>query len=467
MTRRWWRLLAAGWLLLGVHALAAEPAAPAAPAAPVKADGPSPVVPALDNPAPAAPAAAVPATPLDLPALITRVRPAVVSLVAFDPAKALPGTGTGFLVAPDRIITCRHVFAGCDRVDVRFDDGSSSHVAGLLAENRDWDVALLRVDPPAPAKAVPLKVSADLPVEGETVLIIGGPLGFEWTSTPGIVSAVRALPGLGMVVQHTAPISPGSSGSPVVNRLGDVIGVQQATITSNDNKAVAAGQSLNFAVPGARVVALAPGPLRTLVDCAGEVRAEWRATVTGLLDKCSLRPFSCSDYDSARGYFEAAVAKDPDIADNWFRLGICCERTGDTKGAEDAYRHAVGLDGGLAVALNNLGVICFRQKRTEEAVGFLTRAIERQSNLVIAYSNLADCYNALGRYDDALATCQKGLNFDGRHAGVRYALGVTYLKLGRRELAAEQARVLDGIDKAQADRLRAEIDRGGAEQPAN
>ncbi|MBI5831851.1 MAG: tetratricopeptide repeat protein [Armatimonadetes bacterium] len=387
------------------------------------------------------------------------MKPAVVSIVAYDPAKALPGTGTGWLIGPDRMVTCRHVLGGCDRAEIRLADGRYAKIVGLLAEERNWDLALCALDRSF-IDVTPLATTAALPAEGETVLLIGGPLGLEWTSSVGIISALRELPTLGTVLQHTAAISPGNSGGPVFNVQGQVVGMQTSTITT-DNKVVAAGQGLNFAVPASYIQALRAGPMRSLADCAKEVPGDWRASSTALLDKCSLRPFSRGDFEGALGYFEESTRRDPDVADVWLRMAICHEKLGNLDRAGECYLRATKIDPTLAIAFNNLGVVSFRQKRTDEAIGYLNKALSLKPDMALAYSNLADCFNSLGRYDDALAACQKGLSFDGRHANLRYALGITYLNLGHKSLAGEQARLLDTLDKAQADRLRQEIAKNG------
>ena len=93
----------------------------------------------------------------------------------------------------------------------------------------------------------PLVLSPSRPREGEKIVVIGNPLGLSGSVSDGIVAAHRALDGE-RLIQITAPISPGSSGSPVLNNLGQVVGV--ATLN------VAGGQSLNFAIPSGQIVSL-------------------------------------------------------------------------------------------------------------------------------------------------------------------------------------------------------------------
>jgi S1-C subfamily serine protease len=69
----------------------------------------------------------------------------------------------------------------------------------------------------------PISIVATSSEVGERVIVIGNPLGLEQTVSDGIVWAVRKIPNFGRIIQITAPISPGSSGSPVVNMQGEVI----------------------------------------------------------------------------------------------------------------------------------------------------------------------------------------------------------------------------------------------------
>src|SRR3954468_1035791 len=205
-----------------------------------------------------------------LPELVKRIKPSAVAIETFDARDNTVARGSGFFVAPDRIITNRHVIERSNRVEVHLLDGKKFTVRGVLAVDGEGDLALLQVDLPKTVTAAALPIVKAIPQEGETVVVIGNPYGLEGSVSNGIVSAVREIPGYGKIIQITAAISPGSSGSPVVNMLGQAIGV--ATLQA------AEGQSLNFAVPADRISQLKIGDLQTVSTVTAESNRSKRAT---------------------------------------------------------------------------------------------------------------------------------------------------------------------------------------------
>lgn len=152
--------------------------------------------------------------------------------------------GTGFVVWNDgRVVTNFHVLAGAaedGRVTVVLPDSKEAHFVEVLAADPDHDLAILRVPQ---ARGIPaLKLAdSDAVKPGEAVVAIGHPLGLGNTVSNGIVSAVRDLGDGVRLIQVSAPISEGSSGGPIFNDRGEVIGVATAFATQ--------GQNLNFGVP--------------------------------------------------------------------------------------------------------------------------------------------------------------------------------------------------------------------------
>ncbi|HYY43545.1 MAG TPA: serine protease, partial [Pyrinomonadaceae bacterium] len=171
-------------------------------------------------------AVAVQAQEASLPELVRRVKPEVVSIITYDAKGNTLMTGSGFFVRPGQVVTNLHVIDGARRVEIKTLDGKGRIYpsAGALAVDEEGDLALLSVGMPA-ERAHAGDVTTDLPDEGERIFVIGNPLRLEGSVADGIVSAVREVPNLGRIIQITAPISHGNSGSPVFNMKGQVIGV--------------------------------------------------------------------------------------------------------------------------------------------------------------------------------------------------------------------------------------------------
>lgn len=181
----------------------------------------------------------------DIRLLQKQARESVFLLRVFDSSGELLGTGTGFLVDGGMLVTNHHVIDSAARVDVMLGEKRAIPAAGIIAKDRDNDLALLRV-PAIKRRPLPLETSRTLE-PGDRVVVLGSPLGLSGTVSDGIVAALRPN-GLGEegffkqpLLQITAPVSPGSSGSPVLNAKGAVVGVVVSQFS--------AGQNLNFAIP--------------------------------------------------------------------------------------------------------------------------------------------------------------------------------------------------------------------------
>ena len=146
--------------------------------------------------------------------------------------------GSGFFVAPEGVlVTNWHVMSGADHAVVVLTDGSRYSDVAFIAGDPVVDVALLRV---RGGRFPVLPPSRVLPAVGTRIVVIGSPLGLAQTVTDGLVSGVRNLGGRDRL-QMSAPISPGSSGGPVLNPRGEVVAIAASSLVG--------GQQINFAVP--------------------------------------------------------------------------------------------------------------------------------------------------------------------------------------------------------------------------
>jgi serine protease Do len=177
----------------------------------------------------------------DLRTLARQTRPTVYLLVLQDEDGKTIGSGTGFLISPEGLlVTNHHVIAEAKVIIAKAENGGLFPVRKVVATDIRNDLAILQLD----GKDLPcLTLAADGSAEvGTRIAVVGSPLGLEGSLTEGIISARRKMPGEKRdVLQISAPISKGSSGSPVLDAQGHVVGVASFLLLD--------GQGLNFASP--------------------------------------------------------------------------------------------------------------------------------------------------------------------------------------------------------------------------
>ena len=154
--------------------------------------------------------------------LYAKNRSSVVTVLTFDANKAPLSQGSGFVVARDRIITNYHVIKGSAAASIIFDDGTVLPCDTLTAGSEPKDLVILAVKT---GNRLPLQLGNELDVKvGQSVFAIGTPQGLSESLSSGLVSAFREDEGQ-FLIQITASISPGSSGGPLFNTRGQVIGI--------------------------------------------------------------------------------------------------------------------------------------------------------------------------------------------------------------------------------------------------
>lgn len=222
-----------------------------------------------------------PKEPTEKPSLadiIERVEPSCVRIdVTFDRGR---GIGSGFVVGDGTtVVTNYHVVAGAAGAAVAFSDGQIAVVKGYLVVDEKRDIAVITLD--TPRKLKPLKLAAKLPRKGEPTIAIGAPKGLSFSASEGIVSAIRDGKELkefgaeaeGTWLQTSTPISGGSSGGPLLNENGVVIGMNTAGI--------AQAQNLNFAISSLDIQSLLEKAKGAKVAALKEIKPTRSRRVTG------------------------------------------------------------------------------------------------------------------------------------------------------------------------------------------
>lgn len=156
------------------------------------------------------------------------------------------GQGSGFFVSADgEIVTNAHMVRGSQWITVTTADGQT-YSAAIIAVSNPWDLAIIKIDTYQECPYIEYFTESYNVKIGEEVIAFGNPLGLEGTVTRGIISAKRemspseAWEGTITVLQHDAVISYGSSGGPLVNMYGELVGVNYSGIEAKD---------FNFAIP--------------------------------------------------------------------------------------------------------------------------------------------------------------------------------------------------------------------------
>jgi tetratricopeptide (TPR) repeat protein len=316
-----------------------------------------------------------------LPALVKRVKPAVVAISTYDANGEAVMTGSGFFLSPGQVVTNLHVVRGAVRAEIKTLDGKGKMfpVKGTLAIDEEGDLALLSVDMPL-ERARTSELASELPDEGEPIFVIGNPLKLEGSVSDGIVSAVREVPNSYRIIQITAPISHGNSGSPVFNLRGQVLGVVTVKVTN--------GQNINLAVAAARVAELKAGKLQPLSDVAPKGKGD----VAESLYRSGIESLWLGNYDNAVGYFENAANKNPKRAEAWVQVGYCKVKQGKIQEAIRAYTQALQLKPSDAEIHNKLGDAYYYSGRLREAIDSYTEAARLRPDNAETFYNLALAY---------------------------------------------------------------------------
>jgi S1-C subfamily serine protease/Tfp pilus assembly protein PilF len=389
--------------------------------------------------------------PLSPEQVFEQASPAVVYIVVRDKDFKPIGLGSGFFVAASGLIaTNYHVIKGAEFASARLSSGATLFLDGVVAADPSGDLALLKVS----GGVFPcLKIAkGGLPKVGATVYAIGNPRGLENTFSGGMVSGHREIkPGL-TTIQVTTPISSGSSGGPLLNASGEVVGVTTAYL--------ATGQNLNFAAPVSGVSALIrkQGKVQTLASAGG---GRFDSAETEELDK-AWAAMAKQDWATATKILTELRKTQPENPFVWFALGDLHWRLGNYEIAIEQYKQAVALKPDYAWAYGHMGYIYRNLKRPAEAIEAYKKAISIKPDYAQAHCGMGLTYMSIDRPSEAIEAYKKSISIKPDYAAAYFLVGSAYQKVRQYAdsvAAYEQFLRLEptGLLEAEAEKVRKEL----------
>ena len=280
-----------------------------------------------------------------VPEIAEKALAATVYLEMQDSNGKILGFGSGFFVKPNLIATNYHVIAGAASGTAKLVGKHNTYeIEGFTATSTYDDLVLLKVSVPG-INPLPLGNSDAVKI-GETVYVAGNPKGLEGTFSDGIISGRHGGHAQGRI-QMTAPITPGSSGGPVLNKKGEVIGVSYMIVEG--------GQNLNFAIPSLY--------LKTLLALSGTVKPLFQGNHSISAETYFARGNAKADlgqHFAAIKDYDKAIQLKPNAANAYINRGVAKGDLGQYSAAIKDYDKAIQLkpnDATAATAYNNRGEV--------------------------------------------------------------------------------------------------------------
>ena len=323
-----------------------------------------------------------------VPQIVEKALDATVSLEMQDRSGAVLSRGSGFFVRSNLIATNYHVIEGAAQGTAKLVDRHKKYtIEGYTAVDKTNDLVLLKVTVHG-GSPLPLGDSNTVRI-GETIYVADNSIGLEGTVSNGIISS-RSDRHMKERLQMTAPISPGSSGGPVLNRKGQVIGV---SVSGYHGLGV---QNLNLAIPSnyLKTLLMQSGIVKPLSEQNQSISAEiyfYRGN-----DK-----YESGDYKGAIADYTQVIRLKPDYADAYYKRGIATDDLGQYLAAIADYDTAIRLKPDDADTYYNRGNAKMKSEQPSAAIADFDTAIRLKPDFALGYfgRGLAKAY--LERFQEA------------------------------------------------------------------
>jgi len=338
------------------------------------------------------------------------------SIVVINVQTALGGAlGSGFVVDSNGIIVTNfHVISEAENATVKFKNGSSYPITEVIDYDPVRDFFVFKINASG-LPVTPLGNSDNL-TPGQKVLVIGAPLGLDYTISNGLFSGIRDDVSGQKIIQFTAPISPGNSGGPLLNMQGQAIGM--ATFTNMG------GQNLNFAISINEI----KEHLRDL-----RPKTSFKDFVFSMSDKDTLYElgenlFDAGILDQALNYFLRVIELDPNYIKAYEKLAPIYYFYGQPELEKQAYDTILAIDPRNVNAHIQLGTLYFENFMYPEAAHEFETVVSIDPKNSVAHHSLCAVYSEQDFIDDALAECKEAVSLDPNSCLAHMNLGWVYYK---------------------------------------
>ncbi len=355
--------------------------------------------------------------------------PTVVTLTVRGADGKPKSLGSGFYIRQDIIATNFHVIEGGYSASAQLGNGRSVEVAGVLNVDVSRDLALLIV---STTKAFGVSQVKSLQITngnearvGDTVVAFGSPQGLGGSMSTGIISGLRSLNGT-RIIQTTAPISQGSSGGPLLNEYGEVVGITSFMLRT--------GQNLNFAYSAYYIKQLMQRstkndyvPWKDFRSALANLLNKPQDEKVGVPEKGNIPPAVPTAPPKREPSVESSSGVERQSQDLFNQARDLSDKR-DFDGAIAKYREGLRIKPDSYEAHFNLAAAYFNHKRYEEAIieykEVLRIAVEGKSvegkskfeGIQVRY-NLGQSYHCADDYDNAIAQYQAAIQLWPENAG--------------------------------------------------
>ena len=371
------------------------------------------------------------AAAVDVEAIVQRNEGAVVVILGEKTGTDAPVQSSGcFVDASGLLLTTAHQVRDVKSLRAKLLDGRQCKLS-VVDVDKGREIALLKSDVP-PKHVAQLGDAATLK-SGSPLVAIAAPENLDFTTVDGIVSSTNRTYQGHPVIQIKLPASPGSSGGPVFDQHGLLVGIVIGRIEDQDwvtimnpvNNAYAMLERHGVKVPSRDRVAAPPEAEEEIIPAKGVTGLELQA-----LEAYNRGVAAQTPADKVAAYL-GAVKLLPAFFEAWFNLAVTYAAADDLPNAEAAYKNAAKVKPNSVAVHRNLGRVFLRQQRPADAIACFDHAVKLAAGDPAVQNDLGEALRQAQQFDKAEQTLLAALKTKPDYAAARFNLALTYAAAGR------------------------------------